>query len=157
MQQLVAISPSWYCALHQLLVDARKLGVHALDVAQRAQLGQVLVAGLVFGQQQLVVAGVALALLAAKGFFVAVFHQIKLAAHNGLHVVLVGLGHEVERPEHVAVVGEGHGGHPVGLGLFHQGADAGLAVEKGVLGVRVEVREDGHFLGNEQLTMSNEQ
>ena len=103
-----------------------------------------MVAVLVFSQQQLVVALVPLALLAAERLFVAVLHHIKLAAHDGLHVVLVGLGHEVERPEHVAVVGEGHGRHPVGLGLLHQARNGGLPIEQRILSVRVQVRENGH-------------
>ena len=134
--------------LNQLLVHARKLGVHALDETQRAQLGQVLVAGLVLGQQQLVVAVVLLAALAAEGFLVPVLHQVELAAHYRLDVVLISLSHKVERPEHVAVVGEGHGGHTVGLGLFHQRRNAGLAVEQRILGVGVQVGEDGHLVNN---------
>ena len=126
-------------------VDARKFGVHALDEAHRAELAQVVIAGLVLGQQQLMVALVALPFFFAERLFVTVFHQIELAAHDGLHVVLVGLGHEVERAEHIAVVGEGHGGHAVLLRLLHQGRNAGLAVEQRVLGVAVEVRENGHW------------
>ena len=144
-------------ALQQLAVNAREFGVHALNKAQRAELAQVVVAGLVLGQQQLVVAHVALPFLAAEGLLVTVLHQVKLAAHNGLHVVLIGLGHEVERPKHVAVVGESHRGHAIGLRLLHQLADAGLAVEQRVLRVAVEVRENGHLraVNSYQLAVSN--
>ena len=106
-----------------------------------------MIAGLVLGQQQLVVALVLLPFFFAERLFMTVFHQVKLAAYNGLHVVLIGLGHEVERPKHVAVVGESHCGHAIGLRLLHQLADAGLAVEQRVLRVTMEVRENGHLEG----------
>ncbi|MCU0353337.1 MAG: hypothetical protein MUD08_06285 [Cytophagales bacterium] len=68
--------------------------------------------------------------------------------------MLGGFGHELERPEHVAVVGEGHGGHAVGLGLFHKPPDVGRAVEQRKLGMAVQVAENhgrSGFAGGKQV------
>ena len=86
-------------------------------------------------RQQLVVAHVFLFL--GEGLQVTVGNQIKLAAHDRLHVILVGFVHKVEGGEHVSVVGHGNGGHAIGLRLFHERADAGLTVEQGILGMGV--------------------
>ena len=133
----------------QLLVDPRVLAVEALDVAQRTELHQVAVARGVLGQHQLVAALVAV--LAGELLLVAVLHHIELAAHDGLHLqaavvvaVLARFGHELEDPEHVAVVGDGQGGLPIGGGLLVQVRDGGGAVQQAELRVDVEVRERGH-------------
>jgi hypothetical protein len=89
----------------KLPVDAGELGIHTFDVGHRTQARKVLVARLVFGEEQLVVPVVFLAFLARKRFLVAVFHEVEFAPYDGLDVVFVRLGYEVERAEHVAVVG----------------------------------------------------
>ena len=111
-----------------LLVNARPLAVESFHVAQRTQFRQVFVAVLVLGQQQLVVAHI----LVFLGEFapMAVFDHVKLAAHNRFDVVLVGFGHELERAEHIAVVGDGNGGHSVGLGFAHQSRYIGGPVKQ---------------------------
>ncbi len=60
--------------------------------------------------------------------------------------MLRGLRDELERAEHVPVVGDGEGLHPVGLGFFEHPFDARRAVEEAELGMAVEVAEIWHFL-----------
>ncbi len=67
--------------------------------------------------------------------------DVRLGADDGLHARGLGLLPEVERAEHVAVVGDRDGRHLLlGRGL-HERADAGRPVEHRVLAVDVEVDE----------------
>ena len=121
----------------QFLVDARILAVLPLDESERTQFREVLVAGLIFGQHELVVAHVLFALRPRKTLPVPVFHQIKLAPDDGFDVALVGLGHELESPEHIPVVGQRNALLTVGFGLVHHVGNVGRAVEQTVLGMAV--------------------
>ena len=74
--------------------------------------------------------------------------HVDFAAQDGFHrpVTLGVLGllagvEELHHPEHVSVVGDGHGGHARGPALLHEFGDAGEPVEKGVLGVQMEMGE----------------
>ncbi len=115
--------------LHQqLLVNAGVLAVKPLDETERTELREVLVARAVLGQQQLVVPHVFFVFAAQKLLFVAVFDEIKLAAHDGFEAAFVGFGHKFESAEHVAVVGEGYAALAIVFGLVHHGGDVGGAV-----------------------------
>ena len=70
-----------------------------------------------------------------------IFDHIKFAAHNRFDPLLGGFGHKLEHAKHVAVVGDGHGGHIVPFSLLNQLLNVGLPVEQRVLGVAVEVRK----------------
>jgi hypothetical protein len=73
----------------------------------------------------------------AEGLFMPVFYQVKFTAHDGLYVIFIGFGYKLKRPEHISVVGQGYGGHVVGLGLFHHAGNFGRSVEQGKLGMAV--------------------
>ena len=120
----------------QLLVDAGAV-IEALQEAHRVEVGQVLPAGVVLGQQDQVVA-------APLGLVVAIGGDVGLAAEDGLDPVLLGLLVEVDRPEQVAVVGHGHALHPQLQGLGEQIVHPDGAVEQAVLGVQMQMRELGH-------------
>ena len=71
----------------------------------------------------------------------AVFHQIKLTAHNGFDARFMAFSHKFKDTEHIAVVSNGNGGHLVGFCFFKQLFNISRAVEQGVLGMTVEVGE----------------
>ena len=112
----------------QLFIDAGEFAVQAFDIAQGTELREVLIATLVFGQQQLVVAHVLLALSAGEGLPMAVFHQIEFTADDGLEVAFFGLAYKLESPEHIAVVGQGHAFLAVPGGFVHHRADVRSAI-----------------------------
>lgn len=130
----------------EFLVDARKLAVHAVDKAQGAEPGQVFVALLVLSQQELVVAVVLLALSPGKHLFMAVLHEVELAAHDGLEPPFIGLRYELEGAEHIAVVGQGDALLSVPDSFIHQGFDVAGPIQQGVLGMAMEVEEIRHNL-----------
>ncbi|MCY1554143.1 hypothetical protein D9M68_906960 [compost metagenome] len=68
-----------------------------------------------------------------------VFHYIKFTTHNRFYPVFSGGSHKVKHPEHVSVIGDGHSGHFVFLGLGKEFFDAGGTVKKGILGMIMEV------------------
>ena len=79
-----------------------------------------------------------------------VFCDIELTAHDGFDFrgalfigwigwMVIGLGHELEHPEHVAVITDGQGRHVVLHRLFVQRLDRGSPVEQGILCVNVKV------------------
>ena len=75
----------------------------------------------------------------------AVLRHVGLDAQDGLDPLLFALTIEVDNAVHDAVVRDGHGGLPESLGPGHQGGDAGRSVQRGVLGVHVQVHEgNGH-------------
>jgi hypothetical protein len=126
----------------QKLVVHARLVVEALAVARGHELEQVLVAAQVLGQQHEVKARLALRrslLLEAR----AVGH-VDLAAQDGFEPILLGREVEVERAVHVAVVGDGAGGHAVVDGAGAEVADADRPVEERILGVAVQMDESGH-------------
>ncbi|MNL37592.1 hypothetical protein D3C87_1597470 [compost metagenome] len=121
----------------QLLVDPWVFTIHSFHEAQRTHFHQVLVAYLVFCKQQLVEPDVLFVL--CKLPHVPVLHHIKLATDDRLNALLVPLGDKLEDPEHIAVVGDGDGGHIVLLGLFEKLFDIGGTVEQRELCVTVQM------------------
>ena len=59
-----------------------------------------------------------------------ILDHVEFATDDGLNALFVALGHELEHPEHIAVVSDGHGGHVVGLGFFEQFLDIRSSVEQ---------------------------
>ena len=72
------------------------------------------------------------------------WRDVGLAAEDQLDAVRLGLGVEVDRAEHVAVIGDRDGVHPELLHLGEQVLHADRAVEQAVLRVQMEVGELGH-------------
>ena len=121
-------------ALEQLPVDAR-LGVVALEVAERAELDQVRVAGVRLGEQRQV--------RVAAGARLAVVGDVDLAADDRLDPLLPGGLVEVDRAGERAVVGERDGGHLELGGAGRERGDPARPVEDRVLAVDVQVDEVG--------------
>jgi len=122
----------------QLLVDSRTV-VKAFQKSRRGELHQVPVALEVLDQDDEMAGRLSRAL---RGLVEpALRGHVELAADDGLDPRLVGLLVEVDGTVHVAVVGDGHGGHPEFLGLFEEVAEADGAVQEAVLGVEVEMDE----------------
>jgi hypothetical protein len=121
-----------------VLVDPRSM-IEALEIAHRDQLDQVVVAGVAAGEEGEVV----VRLGGARGLPVepAPGGNVDLAAEDRLHPPVATGVVEVHRPEHVAVVGDGHRLHSEALGLGHELADVTGTIEEAVLGVEVEVDE----------------
>ena len=113
-------------------------GLHRVDVAAGVVAGDVslpLGVGLGLG------VGVGLVDLAALGIVVLVVEPLLPVC---LGVIVLGRGKvKVGHAVHVAVVGDGHGGHLLVHGALHHVGDAGGAVEHGVVRVVVQVCE-GH-------------
>ena len=125
-------------------VGARTVVV-AVDPSARDELDEILVAVVVLGQHDEVIAGVVAILLHLV--FLAVTGDIHLAAENGLEGLLpvflpafVDLGTIIRKfldAEHHAVVGDGHATHTVVDGLVYDVGNARLAIKDGVVGVYV--------------------
>ena len=120
-----------------LLVDPRVV-VEALQVPHRVEVGQVLVADLVLGQEDEVeVAPVGPVLAVGR-------RDVGLAAEDELDALLLGGGVEVHRAEHVAVVGDRDRVHAeledAGEEILHPDR----SVEQAVLRVQMKVGELRH-------------
>ena len=74
----------------------------------------------------------------------AAHHHLELGAEDRLQADLLGGLVERDRPEHVAVVGEGDGVHPLLLDLLDEVLHLHGPVQHRVLGVDVEMDEVGH-------------
>ena len=133
------------------------LVVVALHEGQARQLDQVLVTGLVLGQQREVVVELLAALGVATGVVdpapagrslaAVVVGHVGLGADDRLDPLLVALAVEVERAVHVAVIGDADRRLAVADGLGDELVESSRAVEHRELGVDVEVGEGiGHGL-----------
>ena len=118
----------------ELPVDARPVVV-ALEVAERAELDQVGVAGRRLGQQRQV--------RRALRLHVPVVGDVHLAADDRLHALLVGGLVEVDRAGQRAVIRERHRRHLEPGRLVDERRDPARPVEDRVLGVDVQVDERG--------------
>ena len=128
----------------QGLVHAR-LVVEALQKALGHQLDEVVIARVVLGQQDKVVP-----FAGQFGRLVEmVVADVDLAAENGLDADLGALLGEIGRAVHVAVIGDGAGGHAEVLGAVAQVLEADGPVQQAVFGMAVQMHEIGHaaFLG----------
>ena len=120
--------------LEKLPVHARAVVV-ALEVAERAELDQIGVAGRRLREQRQV--------RRALHLLVPVVRDIDLAPENRLHALLVRRLVEIDRARERAVVGERDGGHLEPRRLVDECRNPAGAVENGVLGVDVQVDEGG--------------
>ncbi len=123
----------------EILVDARII-IEAFQLGRRGDLEQVLVTGLVLGQQQQV--GGAPVLLGVM-FLHRAGRQVGFQPDDGLDAGLLGGVVELDHAEHGAVVGDGQGRHVHLLGALDQLLDVREAIQQGVFGVDVQVGE-GH-------------
>jgi hypothetical protein len=113
--------------------------VVALEVRGRRELDQVLVALLIAREQRQVVVAVALRLAVREEARLA--RDVHLAADHRAHVGLLAGLVQLDRAEHVAVVGQRERALTVLLARRDQIGDPVRAVEQAVLGVDVEVDE----------------
>ena len=86
------------------------LVIESLHVAQRYQLAEITVTFQIHCQENEVVVVFFRSLVHALSFKSAHRRHIDLAADDGLDAVTHGLRIELDRPEHVAVVGDGKSG-----------------------------------------------
>ncbi len=129
----------------QFFVDAGSM-VEAFKEPGTGQFHQVLVAGVVLSQQD--------HMKAAIGVFVRWFliksastRHIRLAADNRLDPRLGRLFVELDRPEHIAVIGDREGGHFVLAGQLDYIVEPAGTVEERILAVGVEMDEIRVFHG----------
>ena len=133
------------------------LVVVALHEGEARELDQVLVAGLVLGQQREVVVELLAALgvatrvvdpaAAGRSLAAVVVGHVGLGADDRLDPLLVALAVEVERAVHVAVIGDADRRLAVADRLGDELVEPSRAVEHRELGVDVEVGEGiGHGL-----------
>ena len=113
-----------------------------LDVAHRDDVDEVPVALLRGGEQDEVVDRV-LAVPLRLAFGDASPGDVHLAAEDRLHALLLARLVELDRAEHVAVVGEGHGAHAERLRAADEVLELQRAVQQRVLRVDVQVDELG--------------
>ena len=113
----------------KLIVDARAV-VEAARKALRNQIDEVLIALLVFAQQD------EMAVFAGAGqLFVHIFADIDLAADDRMNAAFLGLLIELDHAVHDAVIGDGAVLHAQLLHMIEQGGDAACAVEQAVFGM----------------------
>ncbi len=67
--------------------------------------------------------------------------DVDLAAQDGLDAPGFGLLEELDGPEDVAMVGDGHGGHVLVVGRADEVADPQAAIEDAVFGMVMQVNE----------------
>ena len=115
--------------LKQSVVDAR-LVVKALGEAERHQLDQILVAGVVFAEEDHVVI-----VLIGAFFEPRLRRDIDLAADNGMDALLLTGAVKVDHAVHDAVVGDGKRRKPLPLGGRGYLADTAGAVQQTVFGM----------------------
>ena len=128
-------------ARQRLVVDAG-LVVEALGVPQGAEGDEVLVAGEVAGKEHQVMAPGA---LLRPGLVQAGPRRlVDLGPDDGRDALLAALLVEGKGAEHVAVIGQGEGGHAEALRLGHERVDGGGAVEEGEIGMAMQMRERRH-------------
>ena len=101
--------------LGQIALAHPRLVVKAVQRGLRADLRQVLVAGLVLGQHDQVVVAVALRL----GAMVFLLADVELAAQDRLDPGVLRVVEKVHRAEDVAMVGHGDGRHSSSLARLH--------------------------------------
>ena len=122
--------------LHQLVVHARAI-VETLEIAGGGEAHQVLEPGLVLSEQnEMVETARALDRLVEA----APPGDVRLHAEDRLHLDLDAGPIELDRPEEVASVGQGEGGHAERRRARDQPLDAGSAVEERV--VRMDMKMD---------------
>ena len=102
--------------LQDLEVDSWFIIV-AVDICSGVKLHQVPVAGVILGQENQV--KVFISELCAALNLAGALCLVELAAHNRLYSAVPALVIEVDGPEHIAVVGDGYGGHSQALCLGH--------------------------------------
>ena len=78
------------------------------------------------------------------GFVRMVVADVDLAAENGFDAEVLAGRVEICRAEHIAVVGDGAGGHAVILGAGAEILDADGAVQQAVLGMAMQMHKVGH-------------
>ena len=123
-------------AFENLAVHAG-LVVEALEMGHSYELGEVLVAHVVLGENGHVIwaALVGVALVPAAG------RDVHLASDDGADALGLGLAIEIYRAVHTTVVGNGQAVHSKLFGASDQGVQPAQAVEHRELGVNVEVAE----------------
>ena len=123
----------------EFLVDAR-LVIIALQMRRGGQPDEVLVAGLILGQQAEMMINIP---AAAAGFLLqpAARGDINLAADDGFDALFPRRLVEINHPVHGAVVGDGEGGKFQFMGLVHQPVQPAGAIEQGILGVQMEMNK----------------
>ena len=115
------------------------LVVETLDVAKRHQLHEIVIAGLVLGQEDEMVVFTVLRVFERV---VVMPRHIDLAAENRFYQrMLFGGVVELLHTVHVAMVGDGQAGHAEFLRPLEELFNIGKPVEDGVLGVDVEMYE----------------
>ena len=129
--------------LNEFFVDPRIAAVGTFDVAPRAELRQVMVARLVFGQQQL--DGAVVTEVFGEFLLMAVGHHIHVAADNHPQALPPSLGHRLEGSEQATKIGHRHGGHILCFGGGDEFFQADGALQNRKLRVYVQVTERSGF------------
>ena len=119
----------------QVLIDAR-LVVKAIKEGRRNHLDEVLVAFLVFAEQDEMVVTVGIG-----AGLVPLLRNIHFAADNGMDPLRFGGVVEADRAKEVAVIRHSNGGHFLLGDDLHELVDFARAIEQRIVGVVVEVNE----------------
>ena len=127
----------------QLMIDPRFI-IKSLHVSQRDQPRKILIACIIFGQENQVVGGVppGIRLLLEP----ALRSHINLAPDDGMNPISLGLPVKVIRAEHIPVIRQGDGVHPIGRKLFKKLGKSNSPIEEAVLTVKMEMNEISLYL-----------
>ena len=128
----------------QFLVDARFV-VKTIQVRFGDDLDQVLVTGLIFGEQNQMISRIA----RTAGLFVEARTggDIGLATDDRFQALFVGRLVKFDRAIHAAMVGDRDRRHVAGVRLIHHIRNTASAVEQAVLGVQMKMDKLGMFHG----------
>jgi len=118
-----------------------RLAVKTVQGPVRNQLDEVMVAGVVLGQQHQMIAGVG----KSRCLVGMIMADIDFAADDGLEAELSGGEIKFERAVKVAVVGDGNGVHAEVLGFGAKVFQADGAVQQAVFCMAVQVDKIGHL------------
>ena len=79
---------------------------------------------------------------------IVLFAYVKFTSDDRFDTMLVGGIHEVHGTKNVAVVRHGYGGHAELTYMFTEFFDVTSAIQKGIVGVQMQVDELGHGSNN---------
>ncbi len=121
-------------------IDARPV-IETFRIAQRHQLQQIAITGQIPRQQDHVMVGLAAPCAAAAAAESGTGGHIGLDPDDRFHAGLAGQTIELQRPEKIAMVGDGHRRLAVIPGCVHQFLQAAGSIQQRVLRVIMEMNK----------------
>src|SRR5579863_2628364 len=126
--------------LRQKFLAYTRLVIEAVQRSLGCDLDEIAVSLFVLGKHQQVIVSIAF----RGGAVIVLFAYVKFTSDNRLDAMLVGGIHEVHGAKNITVVRHGHSRHAKPTYVFTEFFDVTSAIQKGIVGVQVQVDELGH-------------